>query len=673
LIGFLAFVARTPSLSGEFIWDDGFLARDSPFIKSPLLALEVFRQRLFPDSFAAHYRPVQNLSFMVDYFFWNTNSFGFHLTNLLLHAASAVALFFLLQRLFLDAFKTEVPNRSSRLPENLALFAALIWALHPVHSAAVDYISGRADSLAFLLAATAWLFVLKARQLTHPWQKHFLYFTAALLGLLALCSRETACIWLLLFSLHTLFFNPDLTRQKKFWALLSCVTLFAVYLGLRHLPPPPSSSGPGENWNAPMRAVLMLRALGDYGRLLVLPSNLHMERSLVNGASYSNRLAWESSIATEYLSLAGLFVVAILLGGCIWRSRGQSLRIFGAGWFLVSYLPISNIVELNATCAEHWLYLPSVGVLIFLAGCALNLPERVRPFLFVLGCLAVSALGLRSAIRSSDWVTPQVFYERTIAAGGDSLRVSENLAELYARQGERARAEALLRRILVTTPDFPTARNCLARVLFEEGRRKESEALFAASAKQSAETAKIYPRTWVAALNLAQLQHYAHRDAEALATLEKARANYPETWELVSLESELLSLTKRPGSGLQLVFDFAQRHWWHYGAALALGRLYAQTGDVERADAVLRKASWLDVHEVDALDLIAQMRLGQHRFAEACRIQRSAIARQPDAPRQYALLSDILSRMGEPAEAKIAMAEVTRLSNLDRSGSPFVN
>lgn len=95
----ISVAVRVPSLPGEFVWDDQFLAHDSPFIKSPLLALEVFRQYLYPDSFSAHYRPVQNLSYMVDYFFWNTNTFGFHLTNLLLHAFSTVALYFLLRRL----------------------------------------------------------------------------------------------------------------------------------------------------------------------------------------------------------------------------------------------------------------------------------------------------------------------------------------------------------------------------------------------------------------------------------------------------------------------------------------------------------------------------------------------------------------------------------------------
>jgi hypothetical protein len=62
-LGAIGFVVRLPALQGQLIWDDAYLARDNPFIKSPLLALEAFRHYLFLDSFSGHYRPVQNRSF----------------------------------------------------------------------------------------------------------------------------------------------------------------------------------------------------------------------------------------------------------------------------------------------------------------------------------------------------------------------------------------------------------------------------------------------------------------------------------------------------------------------------------------------------------------------------------------------------------------------------------
>src|SRR5204862_7777937 len=171
----------------------------------------------------------------------------------------------------------------------------------------------------------------------------------------------------------------------------------------------------------------------------------------------------------------------------------------------------------------------------------------------------------------------------------------------------------------------------------------------------------------------AHLLHVRHRDQEALVALDKARADYPQIWEVVSLESELLRQTKGPEPAFRLVTDFARDHWWHYGAALALGRLYAEQGDAERAVAALTQASRLDVHEVEALHLIAQTRVRQHRFAEAYRAQKRAVARQPGAIRQYVFLSDILKKMGQTAEAKDVTAEVVRLEAIGRKSQALVN
>src|SRR5438477_7590022 len=99
LIAAVAILVHSPALPGQRIWDDAYLAHDNPFIKSPVLIPESFRHYLFLDSLSAHYRPVQNISYICDYFFWNTDEFGFHLTNVLLHAGSGILLYFLLRQL----------------------------------------------------------------------------------------------------------------------------------------------------------------------------------------------------------------------------------------------------------------------------------------------------------------------------------------------------------------------------------------------------------------------------------------------------------------------------------------------------------------------------------------------------------------------------------------------
>jgi tetratricopeptide (TPR) repeat protein len=679
VIAAVAILVHSPALQGQRIWDDQYLARDNPFIKSPVLIPESFRHYLFLDSLSAHYRPVQNISFIVDYFFWNTDEFGFHLTNVLLHALSGILLYFLLRQLFASFFFSRLPvgvrdHAQTRMPwiSKSAFLISVLWVVHPVHSAAVDYISGRADSLAFFFAAAGWLLFLKAQNLSRSGLRVSLYSLAAASGLFALLSREIACVWIVLFVAHLLCVERGILFRRRLGAVVCCVLLFGIYAGLRQLPGERSTSPPQAGWTAPVRAVLMVRALGDYARLMLLPINLHMERTVVDPISWRTNADWRRTIDSEYLSILGLFLFAGFVYGSIKRGRGQSLRIFGGSWFVAAYLPISNLVQLNATVAEHWLYLPVVGFLIFLFGCTVELPRPYRHATAAVAIIVAGSLSLRSFVRSGDWANEETFYQRTLAVGGESSRVSVNLAQVYARRGEYAAAEKILRRVLQATPDYPTARINLGNVLLHEGKAAEAETFFRSLVNADARISKDYPRTWIAAVNLACVRHKAGDDNGAFAVLDSARTAHPSVWELISYEAELRRETIGAQAALPLVETFARAHWWHYGAAVALGRLYAETGDIGRADAALSHASCLDVHDAEALHLIALIKLRQNHLEEAFRAQSRAISRQPDQPSQYILLSNILERMGRNDEARAALAQVSRLRTL-ASNQTIVN
>jgi len=671
LLAFVGFFARSPALQGQRIWDDQFLVHENPFIKSPLLILESFRHYLFLDSYSSHYRPVQNISYFFDYLFWNTNEFGFHLTNVLLHVSSGIVLYFLVQQLILSFRFRFSPQRVrqkilARSPwiSQAAFLVAFIWTVHPVHSAAIDYISGRADSLAFLFAGAGWLLFVRAQTTNNRAARVSLCLLAVVSGLLALCSREIALIWILLFSAHLLFIDRSIESRTRVYALVCCLGLILTYVGLRQLPANQPTFPAPTGFSPPVRAVLMARALGDYGRLMVWPSNLYMERSVSDPPHCQSPQAWRDTIGTEYLSILGMIVVVLLFAGCIKKDRWQSMRIFGAAWFIGAYLPISNLIQLNATVAEHWLYLPSVGLLIFVGGWLLRLPVALRPVITTCAAIAIVALGVRSFSRSSDWATEETFYKRTFEAGSRSARVAVNLGEVYAARHAYPEAERLFRSVLEQNPDYPIAQNNLASVLAREGKNKEAEALFAVIEKNSAKTRQEFPRSWVGALNLAHVRHNAHKDESALQILERAQHDYPEIWQLVSLKAEIVRQLQGPDAALKLVENFARSNWWHYGVNLALGRLYIQRGDVDRADVALQLASRLDVHSTEPLRLMVDMRVRENKLDAAARIQRRAIARQPDQPSQYILLSEIFEKMGRDADARTELTKAAHLRSL---------
>ena len=673
-IAVIGFIVRIPALSGERVWDDDFLTRGNPFIKSPLFVLEVFRQRLFPESYSGHYRPVQNISYMFDYVVWNGSFYGFHLSSVLFHVLAAVLLYLLLRQLLIglmtDNGSTEpvfFGNRET-VPAWIAFAVALLWVVHPVHSAAVDYVSGRADSLAATFGAGAWLLYLRATRADSCLTKSFWFAGAGLTLLVALCSRESAALWPALFLIHLFFFDRSRALRLKFITLGVCLGLLAFYAGLRHLPPGLAVPGPSSHWSVPQRVVLMLRALGDYGRLMLFPANLHMERSVFTGLAVATEAGREHFIEFEYLSIVGVLLLTAFGFLCASKGRGQLLRIFGAVWFLVAYLPTSNIVELNATVAEHWLYLPSVGFLLFLAGCALEFRSRLAPqALSILVAVAVAALGVRSALRSCNWRSNEEFARQTIAAGGLTIRTALLLGQVYSNREDYAEAEKILRKAVKLCPEYPLARNNLAHALLHLGKTKEANEMFEESARVAREMRKDYPRTWIAALNVAHMYHAANDDANAIETLEKARREYPDTWELICSETELLRRDDQVERSLEIILPFATNHWWDYNSYLALGRLYAQKGDNGRAFEALRHASWLDVHETEALNLVAMIDLRENRLNEAIAMQKRAVARQPDQPQQYLLLSDFLKKAGRTGEAHLALTEVDRLRTLAKA------
>jgi tetratricopeptide (TPR) repeat protein len=661
--------ARAPALQGELLWDDFYLTRDNPFIKSPLLIPEAFRHFLFPDAFAGHYRPVQTVSYVFDYLIWNVDAAGYHLSNLFWHIGSGLLLYLLLQRLLGAKGVRGGLERGAQAPRAVissaaAFFVALLWMVHPVHSAAVDYISGRADSLVFFFACAAWLVYLRGRELERKAFRGICYALAATFGLLALGSRESGLIWLALFLLHLFVFDRKATLKARLAVLTCCLMVVAVYGGLRQLPEYRRGHDEPSGRAGVSRTVLMLRALGDYGRLMVWPGNLHMERDVVYGDSLRDNGQWRETIENEYLSITGLAVASILLAGAFRKGAARQVRILGAGWFVIAFLPISNLFELNARVAEHWLYLPSVGLLVFLAGCCLELSSQGRKIALLAACVAVVGLTGRSFVRSSDWVNEETFYKRTLLAGGNSVRMGVNLAAIYSAKGENARAESILRKVLAIDPDYPVARNNLATILSGRGKGAEAHEIFDAATRTTPEQRATFPRTWAAALNLAHIAYTGKDDARALEIIEQACRDYPGTWDLVSFRAELLRRTRGPEVALPIMEEFAGNHWWHAKSFIALGKLYCEKGDVAQAKSALSHASRLDVHDAEALSFLAGMSLRHGYLEEAVVAQRRAVARQPDQPQLHLLLSDILERMGRTADARASLAHATHLRSL---------
>ena len=100
------------STQGKFVWDDSFLVSNNPHIMSLTKIPQLFTEDVGAGVNRQYnfYRPLQMLSFALDYFFWKDNVFGFHLTNIFIHVLVAISIFFLVRILFTDIFSAFLPE-----------------------------------------------------------------------------------------------------------------------------------------------------------------------------------------------------------------------------------------------------------------------------------------------------------------------------------------------------------------------------------------------------------------------------------------------------------------------------------------------------------------------------------------------------------------------------------
>ena len=138
-------LAYARTLSFEFVWDDVLLVARSQRLREwsslPTVLASHFWSEVHEGSH--YYRPLVSLSYFLDLHVWGLNPFGFHLTNLLAHLATALAVLMLTRRLTGNLLAASI--------------AGVAFALHPIHTESVAFISGRTDVLSTLLFLLALL------------------------------------------------------------------------------------------------------------------------------------------------------------------------------------------------------------------------------------------------------------------------------------------------------------------------------------------------------------------------------------------------------------------------------------------------------------------------------------------------------------------------------------
>ncbi len=586
------FLVYWPALRNGFVWDDTALCFRDPLIRSWRLIPEGFRHFLFLDATASNfYRPLQRLTFTADYQLYSfAHPWGWHLTSIAIHALAAVALWFLVRKLCASRPAKALPIV---LRDWLALGVAVLWAIHPLHTSAITYIAGRADPLAALCGFTGLaLGLVSLEKGPRAWLAAL---GAAVCFLGALLSKEAGVFALLIWFL-ILVWRRESARVFGRWLALTVLVL-GSYAALRFTaektPPPPPPVTPLKT-----RPLLAARAVAEYAGLLVAPLKLHMERDVSTRPQAGVDATLRNARVREYQTLAG---VLLIIGLIAWGRRGRRLDPLiplALGAFLVAYLPISNLFSLNATVAEHWLYIPTA--FLFLAA-ALTLAHSTLPRGAIIAVVVVWTLllGARTFIRQPDWRDQRTFIERTIAEGGDSPRMRMNLANVEAADGHsetalneyrkavsRAPEQAIIwlgyANFLLRTRDFPAARDAL-------GHAEKSPLLRAECRRTSAV--------------LAHLEN----GSDSGNLLREARDLEPKNWSIRKQYLEYVAESGRPEEALRELREIIEAHSFRGDTWKLMGQLLESINRPDLALDAYREAARRDVHDEATRTRIRQL------------------------------------------------------------------
>jgi predicted TPR repeat methyltransferase len=527
------------ALNNPFVYDDRDTVVANPSLVDPSNIQFVLVYSPF--------RPVVNISYAVDRAVWDFQPFGFHLTNVVLHAVVVVLLYMFVVVAFGDArLRTAGSDRQNEKSADRwwAFTAAAVFGAHPLMSEAVGYVSGRSEVLCAVFFLSALL--LSRRALTRGGRA---WVGVAVSWMLALLSKEVALAFPLVMFAYDWLLLPDSTtnRKRRLWRLYLPCALLAIAAGAYRLS---RASGPMST-EAPLlnlwtQAIVIWR----YVALAFVPVGQSIMHSVHRAAS----LADVKALA----ALAGLLMVAI---AAILTRHTRPLVSFGALWFLVVIAPSSSVIALREGMAEHRGYLASVGLFVGFTALAAGVFSRERPasrMRFVAGLTALLAvLGGLTFKRNEVWGDPaRLWAEATVHAAGmwephyalaDVLRESRdcesaipeyqtvvkmrphhrdahtNLGICLAQTGRWQEAEAALRRALEIDPGYARGYTNLAALALTAGNDEGARDAYRRAIE-------IEPRNVLARMQLARLYETVFGDFHSAARMcGEVRALAPTT------------------------------------------------------------------------------------------------------------------------------------------------
>ncbi len=462
IIVLLTFLAYSPALNGDFIWDD-----DLHITKKKAVIGEESFKRIWTTSDAVYY-PLVLTTFWVEWRLWSGQPMGFHIVNVLLHAINAILLCFLFHQLGIK----------------WAWLGGAIFALHPVHVESVAWITELKNvqsGFFYLLTLLFYLRFLDNRR--RQW-----YLATLIMFLAALLSKpSTVMLPVILLIIHWWLNRPlqkkDIFSIVPFFVLSALASLWTIWEQQYH------SGAIGPEWSIGLleRIAIAGYNIWFYIIKLLFPYNLTF---------FYPR--WEIGP----LSIITYFPLALLLILCLaslknYTAWGKSVFI-ALSYFIVTLFPILGFFNFYfmrySFVGDHFQYLPSMGIIALITcGAALHfekweLAQTKKTFCWQkigtrLGLAVLLIFGALTWKQGHIYKDMETLLRDAINKNPKAWMAHSNLGMMYAEKGLLDKALVEFKETLRIYPDHSGAHNSLGNIYLLQKKYKRAVETYSVALK----------------------------------------------------------------------------------------------------------------------------------------------------------------------------------------------
>ena len=467
--------------------DAPFVLDDPRVVERSLKLRDISAFLDFRETFSA--RPLVNFSFAINYWIAGLDVRIYHATNIAIHIATAILVFFLTDQVFSLSRKTESAHGKHLPAMGLApFFAAALFALHPIQSQAVIYISQRAALMACFFYLLSIICYIRARRHYRKTPKNIqtllLFVLCALFAVMAFLSKKnTASLPLMILMVELMLFSDSRAGWgKKLPVVLGLVALmilsFMWFSGafngdlssiLHRIDRLTRETTDVSRWQY---LITQLTVILLYLRLIVFPSGLNID----HGYPIKNEFF------EDFTPIAFLILLCVIILSLVYTKK-YKLLCFGNLWFLIALSIESSIIPIRDAMFEHRVYLAFPGMSIIFAYLMIRiLPEKEPPKIFIGGIiLLISALFTFS--RAQVWKSDLSLWENAVKNAPHNARAWNNYGNILINRGQNQAAADAYHQAISAQPEYARPYCNLGKMYAEKGALSQAEKLFLKSVK----------------------------------------------------------------------------------------------------------------------------------------------------------------------------------------------